>query len=164
MLICFYIFVIFQSYFCVLDFFFLMIRRPPRSTLFPYTTLFRSDSGQFCIGGVIVHTDTENQPSVIGYVRRGRVGKRVWRPSDLRQNVGKWARSSRVRRLVAKCRGSAGVVAWYKVPGTIEHFQDQRAHTTPEGCDSASTVEVGEGPIDWIVYVDPIKGWIRDGE
>src|SRR3712207_6949951 len=24
-------------------FFFLMIRRPPRSTLFPYTTLFRSD-------------------------------------------------------------------------------------------------------------------------
>src|SRR5258708_35509635 len=28
----------------VLFFFFLMIRRPPRSTLFPYTTLFRSDS------------------------------------------------------------------------------------------------------------------------
>src|SRR5258708_29276025 len=25
------------------DFFFLMIRRPPRSTLFPYTTLFRSE-------------------------------------------------------------------------------------------------------------------------
>src|SRR3954462_11009943 len=27
---------------CILFFFFLMIRRPPRSTLFPYTTLFRS--------------------------------------------------------------------------------------------------------------------------
>src|SRR2546430_14954474 len=27
---------------CYLFFFFLMIRRPPRSTLFPYTTLFRS--------------------------------------------------------------------------------------------------------------------------
>src|SRR5256885_9222635 len=27
---------------CQLLFFFLMIRRPPRSTLFPYTTLFRS--------------------------------------------------------------------------------------------------------------------------
>src|SRR5215813_2542461 len=26
-------------------FFFLMIRRPPRSTLFPYTTLFRSPAG-----------------------------------------------------------------------------------------------------------------------
>src|SRR5574343_88455 len=32
----------------VLLFFFLMIRRPPRSTLFPYTTLFRSP-------GVIQH-------------------------------------------------------------------------------------------------------------
>src|SRR4030066_571768 len=34
--------------FCCLHtslFFFLMIRRPPRSTLFPYTTLFRSDAG-----------------------------------------------------------------------------------------------------------------------
>src|SRR6266446_1759789 len=33
-----------SSFFCetVLFFFFLMIRRPPRSTLFPYTTLFRS--------------------------------------------------------------------------------------------------------------------------
>src|SRR5215510_16107294 len=29
------------SFFCFV-FFFLMIRRPPRSTLFPYTTLFRS--------------------------------------------------------------------------------------------------------------------------
>src|SRR2546430_2981492 len=29
-------------FFLILSFFFLMIRRPPRSTLFPYTTLFRS--------------------------------------------------------------------------------------------------------------------------
>src|SRR5258708_25439005 len=29
-------------FFPVIFFFFLMIRRPPRSTLFPYTTLFRS--------------------------------------------------------------------------------------------------------------------------
>src|SRR5688572_33281806 len=28
------------------SFFFLMIRRPPRSTLFPYTTLFRSAAGR----------------------------------------------------------------------------------------------------------------------
>src|SRR3712207_7620334 len=28
-----------------MSFFFLMIRRPPRSTLFPYTTLFRSQKG-----------------------------------------------------------------------------------------------------------------------
>src|SRR6266576_4767305 len=34
----------FVSYFLL--FFFLMIRRPPRSTLFPYTTLFRSQAGR----------------------------------------------------------------------------------------------------------------------
>src|SRR2546422_5803651 len=31
-------------------FFFLMIRRPPRSTLFPYTTLFRSRAAQCAVG------------------------------------------------------------------------------------------------------------------
>src|SRR6267143_5382805 len=37
-------FILSQSsfYSCFIFFFFLMIRRPPRSTLFPYTTLFRS--------------------------------------------------------------------------------------------------------------------------
>src|SRR3712207_9338594 len=30
------------QYCFIINFFFLMIRRPPRSTLFPYTTLFRS--------------------------------------------------------------------------------------------------------------------------
>src|SRR5438477_7856479 len=30
----------------VFRFFFLMLRRPPRSTLFPYTTLFRSEAGR----------------------------------------------------------------------------------------------------------------------
>src|SRR6478752_9849105 len=32
------------------SFFFLMIRRPPRSTLFPYTTLFRSEH-HLAVGG-----------------------------------------------------------------------------------------------------------------
>src|SRR2546429_3955486 len=40
-MICFLIFTIIP-YCYVCFFFFLMIRRPPRSTLFPYTTLFRS--------------------------------------------------------------------------------------------------------------------------
>src|SRR2546426_11390628 len=37
--------VIYYLYPQSLLFFFLMIRRPPRSTLFPYTTLFRSHGG-----------------------------------------------------------------------------------------------------------------------
>src|SRR6266513_6373240 len=41
---CFILFICFRffCFFFFFFFFFLMIRRPPRSTLFPYTTLFRS--------------------------------------------------------------------------------------------------------------------------
>src|SRR6266536_4200398 len=44
--LCYIFFIIFTFFytnysFCSFFFFFLMIRRPPRSTLFPYTTLFR---------------------------------------------------------------------------------------------------------------------------
>src|SRR2546430_11206585 len=42
-----------------LFFFFLMIRRPPRSTLFPYTTLFRSDRESSDSNH---HTDNKNVP------------------------------------------------------------------------------------------------------
>src|SRR3712207_7269838 len=39
----------------MLSFFFLMIRRPPRSTLFPYTTLFRSLAGaRLIVAGLAV--------------------------------------------------------------------------------------------------------------
>src|SRR5256885_2336491 len=41
---------VFIDHFLDSFFFFLMIRRPPRSTLFPYTTLFRS-SAEFLMGG-----------------------------------------------------------------------------------------------------------------
>src|SRR2546426_5569382 len=40
------------------SFFFLMIRRPPRSTLFPYTTLFRSGDGQGAPGSAASHQAT----------------------------------------------------------------------------------------------------------
>src|SRR5438876_9489612 len=49
----------------LLLFFFLMIRRPPRSTLFPYTTLFRSEAGgvdrrrdEVAVDGVEVYGQT----------------------------------------------------------------------------------------------------------
>src|SRR5207245_3579703 len=48
---CFYVygFCVFLSCCLIFIFFFLMIRRPPRSTLFPYTTLFRSRSSRAAI-------------------------------------------------------------------------------------------------------------------
>src|SRR3712207_7879730 len=44
----------------VLCFFFLMIRRPPRSTLFPYTTLFRSLESKLQTKGSVLD-------SILGY-------------------------------------------------------------------------------------------------
>src|SRR2546422_5934372 len=63
----------------LLFFFFLMIRRPPRSTLFPYTTLFRSRSGR---GN-----------------RRGRLGCPQPRPRDAAERADRAApaRSARSR-------------------------------------------------------------------
>src|SRR5215204_6808998 len=46
-----FFFIEFIFFHCFLFFFFLMIRRPPRSTLFPYTTLFRSRPGASSHGG-----------------------------------------------------------------------------------------------------------------
>src|SRR3712207_7509394 len=60
--------------------FFLMIRRPPRSTLFPYTTLFRSDRARrvrLTTGYSLPHATSSHEP-----VRRSRAN---WRSRDLRQ-------------------------------------------------------------------------------
>src|SRR5687768_18271347 len=48
-----------------------MIRRPPRSTLFPYTTLFRSwDAGHVARGGKISHDFVlRNEGSAVLHVR-----------------------------------------------------------------------------------------------
>src|SRR3712207_8974115 len=53
-------------------FFFLMIRRPPRSTLFPYTTLFRSRARgrEFQFFSSPVRSGTEGELSASGSVRR----------------------------------------------------------------------------------------------
>src|SRR5258708_19961950 len=44
-----------------------MIRRPPRSTLFPYTTLFRSYGG---FGSLIFNVDPSNQLPLVTSMRR----------------------------------------------------------------------------------------------
>src|SRR5256885_11814430 len=67
-------------------FFFLMIRRPPRSTLFPYTTLFRSISAQYAgspamrrrgraVGGSLLLSDASARgAAVLGTVLRAHEG------------------------------------------------------------------------------------------
>src|SRR2546427_1878127 len=55
----------FYSTFSHSFFFFLMIRRPPRSTLFPYTTLFRS-----VIGASTRHTNLATHLEAHGFSKR----------------------------------------------------------------------------------------------
>src|SRR5690554_4410242 len=59
-------------------FFFLMFRRPPRSTLFPYTTLFRSPAGRassgamFRTAGAGWHSGTGTPPQELSAPAFGR--------------------------------------------------------------------------------------------
>src|SRR3712207_8729866 len=55
-------------------FFFLMIRRPPRSTLFPYTTLFRSSGGCRVAAPPAGRAARPPGPPLRGLPRRGDVG------------------------------------------------------------------------------------------
>src|SRR2546426_8301369 len=65
-------------YFCF--FFFLMIRRPPRSTLFPYTTLFRSLRAAGLLPRQLVRAGAEHGD---------RVGVRVGVGVDVRVAAGR---------------------------------------------------------------------------
>src|SRR2546429_5877788 len=57
-----------------LFFFFLMIRRPPRSTLFPYTTLFRSAILYQQLGQL--YRDTQNyQAAIYTFEELGHLGE-----------------------------------------------------------------------------------------
>src|SRR5439155_23526349 len=58
--------------FCILSYsfldiylFFLSLRRPPRSTLFPYTTLFRSDRALDCVREAFYVARAERKPVVL---------------------------------------------------------------------------------------------------
>src|SRR3712207_7010869 len=69
-------------------FFFLMIRRPPRSTLFPYTTLFRSQGlGQPPYRGGLVHNDAGGRDPVSAGVRSRGVDRKSTRLNSSHANI-----------------------------------------------------------------------------
>src|SRR3712207_9109526 len=82
------VFMIFAStHATILCFFFLMIRRPPRSTLFPYTTLFRSGSvdktvmGAWCAGSYEVTPPGRSRAEKCSLLGR-RIGRRTARSEE----------------------------------------------------------------------------------
>src|SRR3712207_8375170 len=66
-----------------------MIRRPPRSTLFPYTTLFRS------VAGSRVEADTIDLNPVVGPLRLGA-------PQDRTHARAQLARVERLRQIIVR--------------------------------------------------------------
>src|SRR3989449_1811322 len=61
-----------------------MIRRPPRSTLFPYTTLFRSRAGDVHVAG----RPLGQAPRVAGYHGRDLVGQKDRKSTRLNSSHG----------------------------------------------------------------------------
>src|SRR3712207_6916388 len=68
-----------------------MIRRPPRSTLFPYTTLFRSDPEQFERADEVVIDRKVNRHAAFGLGIHRCVGSHLAR-MELRVALDAWLR------------------------------------------------------------------------
>src|SRR5256886_12192002 len=77
-------------------FFFLMIRRPPRSTLFPYTTLFRSTLAVTCSFGqlrVDVHDTSRTLPVLVDAPADAEAGRGLMLVATLSATWGVYRRS-----------------------------------------------------------------------
>src|ERR1022692_1874677 len=74
-------------------FFFLMIRRPPRSTLFPYTTLFRSEEFTQAVEKFREQHKLPADDAVLLLVELFRIHQHhldaPWRPADVKQREGR---------------------------------------------------------------------------
>ena len=71
--------------------FFLMIRRPPRSTLFPYTTLFRSTFGTFSsyTGKHYNHPFLSREPLEHSVPKQKTIGTTDFKIGNLRNQIGR---------------------------------------------------------------------------
>src|SRR3712207_7365274 len=103
------------------SFFFLMIRRPPRSTLFPYTTLFRSApvtrpgrANAACSGAVEPVTSTprivSTRPSAAGPSRS--TATRCERPRSEEHTSELQSRQYLVCRLLLEKKQAPGLGEW----------------------------------------------------
>src|SRR6266496_6736156 len=93
------------SFFVPLFVFFLMIRRPPRSTLFPYTTLFRSPPGQAGAGHHGIRAGAG-----LGPAENDELAATRWRPDGLLSPAG----HTRHRRSPARSLSQTGTGASHR--------------------------------------------------
>src|SRR5256886_10367478 len=102
-------------------FFFLMIRRPPRSTLFPYTTLFRSPAAQ----DRRPPGDLRGEPRMREQHDELRAGRE---PTELRERAGAEVRASLPRPGLGVHEDDAFHVARCAVPDC--HASRSEEHTS----------------------------------
>src|SRR5882762_7419644 len=89
-------------------FFFLMILRPPRSTLFPYTTLFRSEILLGCLAGDPVRAGIEEVPvDGIGDETPTSIG--VGRPLHISQRTPLPPRTAKPSGLTGSCTAGRSI-------------------------------------------------------
>src|SRR2546430_16851370 len=104
-----------------------MIRRPPRSTLFPYTTLFRSDEtlSAFCncYRGRIGRAWERNN-ALSGKAPTANVYSRKQSSLGKEQRIHTHSRQPR-------CPGDAGRVCRFSVPALQQFRRRSEEHTTP---------------------------------
>src|SRR2546422_11232655 len=101
-----------------------MIRRPPRSTLFPYTTLFRSGQGQRALVRGEGEGGRDRMPREQGVARQivGRDEETGVGPSEERGLVVQGFERRRVggRVLLTGVGGVEGPVFRFRTPGIVE--------------------------------------------
>src|SRR6266852_6256955 len=133
-----------RTFFFIDVFFFLMIRRPPRSTLFPYTTLFRSRVGQVLPGAADARddglpaepafgADLARDPGHFGRERAELLDHRIQRLFE-QQDLAAYVDGDLFRQVAARdCGGHLGDVA---------HLRGQ---ITGHGIDAVGQVLPGAG-------------------
>src|SRR5256885_10914304 len=81
-----------------------MIRRPPRSTLFPYTTLFRSDRRAIAARNLVLVSSPEDLAAEKEAVTSAQADVRTWL-AELQAKVASPEVAADARDLVAKIAG-----------------------------------------------------------
>src|SRR5438105_5747580 len=86
--LCRHVSVCFDPFICLFSlFFFLMIRRPPRSTLFPYTTLFRSPRARRALSPWSRRVETRHARAAQNLAAHRRIERSEEHTSELQSRV-----------------------------------------------------------------------------
>src|ERR1035441_8852920 len=115
-----------------------MMRRPPRSTLFPYTTLFRS-------GGLSVQSGQQFPMVAVQFLQDGQV-------------IGVQAFPGRQHlRIEVRAAHRLGLARWFRADELLQE-QECRADCTGDGCPALA--RDGARGWDWGAEVCVHGGWL----